>query len=196
MCSRLSSEMVACVRARLLVIAAALVITVARAHMHSHDNILRIQLWDDEGLTRIPITTPPAPTKLKNIKKNKVNLDHLYSAMIDESSGNDFGRFIRHKARHKRRRPRQTDDELPWRFHQGTSSLNVMELADGVSSAGVESVTSAVSVSEVPQTKDVPPPMTLRQDFQDEVIPTKCKHPAAPFQCYRRPEVVNSHSLN
>ncbi|CAH0715696.1 unnamed protein product, partial [Brenthis ino] len=151
---------------------ATIAIAVARSHMSppSHDNILRIQLWDAEGLSREAINE--TPTTVKN-HKLKVNLETLYDAMMgDEYHGAE--RFARHKVRHKRRRPRQSGTDLPWRFHSGTGLRNVevynYDVPWDVIEDNYSSVyTSAVSDASAPVNveREVSPPMTLRQD--DEV---------------------------
>lgn len=174
------------VSARVLLLTLALV--AARANIASRDNILRIQLWDAEGLSKEPITTT-APTTTKSAhRKSKVNLDSLYNAMIYEGYGGDFGRFTRHKVRHKRRRPRQSGTGLPWRFHAGDGPVNVVAYDDDVPWSAIEAVTSAVSVGEVNASRDVPAPMTLRQD-EDEVMSKQLS-----LSALSPPEVVNSYS--
>ncbi|KAH9628836.1 hypothetical protein HF086_004996 [Spodoptera exigua] len=167
---------------------AVLALAYARAHIPSHDNILRIQLWDAEGLSRDPITTPaPATTpgsRTTRRHKLKVNLDSLYDAMLEEGHDGGFGRFTRHKVRHKRRRPRQTGTDLPWRFHAGDKVLNVAVYDDNVpwdvieaDNSGTMVNTSAVSESAsspVNAPRDVGPPMLLRQP-EDEVM-SESKH--------------------
>ncbi|XP_050559782.1 G-protein coupled receptor Mth2 [Spodoptera frugiperda] len=173
---------------------AVLALAYARAHIPSHDNILRIQLWDAEGLSRDPITTP-APTTTPGLRSNrrhklKVNLDSLYDAMLEEGHDGGFGRFTRHKVRHKRRRPRQTGTDLPWRFHAGDKVLNVAVYDDNVpwdvieADSGTMVNTSAVSESAsspVNAPRDVGPPMHLRQPPDEEqeakevaVVPKCC----------------------
>lgn len=177
--------------ARAIVLALALfAFASARAHIPSHDNILRIQLWDAEGLSRDPITTPAPTTTLAprttRRHKLKVNLDLLYDAMLEEGHGGGFGRFTRHKVRHKRRRPRQTGTDLPWRFHSGDRLVNVAVYDDNVpweaieaDNAGTMVNVSAVSESSsasspVNGSRDVGPPMLLRQP-EDEVM-SESKH--------------------
>lgn len=170
--------------ARAIALALALLaLASARAHIPSHDNILRIQLWDAEGLSRDPITTP-APTttsapRTTRRHKLKVNLDSLYDAMLEEGRGGGFGRFTRHKVRHKRRRPRQTGSELPWRFHAGDQVMNVAVYNDEVPWEVIEadntgtmvngSAVSESASSRVNGLRDVGPPMLLRQP-EDEVM--------------------------
>ncbi|CAH2096380.1 unnamed protein product [Euphydryas editha] len=158
------------VRAFVLALAA-FALVVARAHMTtpSHDNIIRIQLWDAEGLSREPIPDRP-PATVKH-HKLKVNLDTLYDAMMgDDYHGSE--RFARHKVRHKRRRSRQSETDLPWRFHSGSGLRNVevynfdvpWDVIENKYSGSVYA--SAVSDSSVPVNveREVSPPMTLRQD--------------------------------
>ncbi|XP_075978034.1 G-protein coupled receptor Mth2-like [Anticarsia gemmatalis] len=167
----------------------------ARAHISSHDNILRIQLWDAEGLSRDPITTP-APTttsapRTTRRHKLKVNLDSLYDAMLEEGRGGGFGRFTRHKVRHKRRRPRQSGTDLPWRFHAGEQVMNVAVYNDDVPWDVIEgdntgtlvngSAVSESASSTVNEQRDVGPPMLLRQPEDEEeevkelpVVPKCC----------------------
>lgn len=157
-----------------LVVFATIAIVVARAHIPpaSHDNILRIQLWDAEGLSREPIVDV-TPTSIKN-HKLKVNLETLHDAMMgDEYHGAE--RIPRHKVRHKRRRPRESGTDLPWRFHSGKGLKNVevfnYDVPWDVIEDNYSSVyTSAVSDASAPVNveREVSPPMTLRQD--DEVI--------------------------
>lgn len=145
--SRPPTNMVVSIMRAVLVLA--LVVTTV-AHIASHDNILRIQLWDAEGLSR----TPDAP--VQSSRKTKVDLETLYNAMVEESHGSDFSyRLARHKVRHKRRRPRQSADQ-PWKFHAGEKSLNIKVLEE---ESGVQSDQSGV-------TRDANPPLRLRQDQQ------------------------------
>lgn len=147
---------------------AAIALATARAHIPSHDNILRIQLWDAEGLSRDPVTTPPAPAPPKH--KLRVNLESLNDAMLEEWLG--AGRFTRHRVRHKRRRPRHSGD-FPWKFHSGGGSINVLTYDPEVPWDVIETKSvkaSAVSDSaSVAEERDVAPPMTLRLP-QDEVM--------------------------
>ncbi|XP_026492342.2 G-protein coupled receptor Mth2-like [Vanessa tameamea] len=167
---------------------AAFALVVARAHMTppSHDNILRIQLWDAEGLSRESVTVEN-PTTVKR-QKLKVNLDTLYDAMMgDEYHGTE--RFARHKVRHKRRRPRQSGTDLPWRFHSGSGLTNVEVFNYDVPWDVIEDkysgsvIASAVSDSSAPVNveRDVSPPMTLRQDEEDEEV--KKQLPVVPKCC-------------
>lgn len=162
-------------RAIFLILAVFALATV-RAHMSSHDNILRIQLWDAEGLSREPVTTqPPATTSTTGVGRRKLRVDvnSLYDAMLEEAHGG-YGRFTRHKVRHKRRRPRQTA-ELPWRFHSGAELMNVAVYDDDVPWTAIEANSGSVNNSAVSDPsgevnpRDVSPPMTLRQP-QDEVM--------------------------
>lgn len=176
-------------RAFLLTLAI-LALATASAHLSSHDNILRIQLWDAEGLSREPITTAvPSPETTKR-HKLEVDLDSLYKAMVEESHGGGFGRFTRHKVRHKRRRPRQSGTDLPWRFHSGSKMMNVLvydyeEPWDDIEHKGVVQPANASAVSEsgslaVNEDRDVGPPMTLRQPADEDeakelpVVPKCC----------------------
>ncbi|XP_068633297.1 G-protein coupled receptor Mth2-like [Battus philenor] len=177
---------------RVLVLALAAFALVVRAHMPSHDNILRVQLWDAEGLSRDPI--PPEISDLTlSHRKLKVNVNSLYDAMMKESE-HGVGRFARHKVRHKRRRPRQSGTDLPWRFHSGNSVMNVAVYDDSVPWDVIEARNSgdyrqrvnasAVSGSAggpVNAPRDVSPPMTLRQDEEDEEV--KKQLPVAPKCC-------------
>lgn len=181
---------------------AAIAIATARAHISSHDNILRIQLWDAEGLSRDPITTQPPPTKASK-HKLKVNLDLLNNEMLEEGYGS-FGRFTRHKVRHKRRRPRQSGTDLPWRFHSGADLVNVAVYDDGVpwnviegdsKSVNISDVVSASANSGAEEKREVSPPMTLRQD-EDEVMSEGKQAAQRALSALSPPEVVNSHSLN
>lgn len=172
----------------LVLLLAVIALSYARAHIPSHDNILRIQLWDAEGLSREPITTPaPATTAISRTTRRhklKVNLDSLYDAMLEEGHGGGFGRFTRHKVRHKRRRPRQTGADLPWRFHAGDQLQNVAVYNDDVPWEVIEAdnsgpVVNASAVSDsasssVNEPRDVGPPMLLRQP-EDEVM-SESKH--------------------
>ncbi|KAJ0176751.1 hypothetical protein K1T71_007930 [Dendrolimus kikuchii] len=151
-------------------------IALANAHMPSHDNILRIQLWDAEGLSREPITTL-APSTTTKKHKLKVNSELLYNAMLEEAHGGGFGRFTRHKVRHKRRRPRQSGTDLPWRFHSGTNLVNVA-LYDDIESLDLllgngsgqtlnaSAVSDSSAISEIEE-RAVGPPMTLRQPEEE-----------------------------
>lgn len=192
--------------ARALALALAALALATRAHMPSHDNILRIQLWDAEGLSREPITTEAPTTTTKRTKKHniKVNLESLYNAMLEEEYGAEFGRFTRHKVRHKRRRPRQSGTDLPWRFHSGSDLRNVAvydedvpwEVIEG-SRAGVDSAVSDASGAPVNETRDVSPPMTLRQDEHDEeVMSANTRQDNVALSALSSLEVVNSHSPN
>lgn len=153
---------------------AALALAIARAHMSpaSHDNILRIQLWDAEGLSRESLSTePPATTAHNKHRRVKVNLDTLYDAMMGDEYHGGAERFARHKVRHKRRRPRQSGTDLPWRFHSGAGLRNVAVFDDDVPWDVIEGRNSwsenasAVSGSSAPVNveREVSPPMTLRQ---------------------------------
>lgn len=169
-------------RAIALVLAVFAVVT-TRAHIPSHDNILRIQLWDAEGLSRDPITAPAPITtsspRTTRRHKLKVNLDSLYDAMLEESRSSGYGRFTRHKVRHKRRRPRQSGPDQPWRFHSGDRVMNVEVYNDDVPWEVIEGNNSGASVnssavsesasSTVNEQRDVGPPMLLRQ-LEDEVM--------------------------
>ncbi|CAG4956329.1 unnamed protein product [Colias eurytheme] len=159
--------------ARAVVLVLAIALVTVRAHMTlpSHDNILRIQLWDAEGLIREPIVTD-APKTVRH--KTKVDLSTLYDAMMGDEYEHGVGRYARHKVRHKRRRPRQSGTDLPWRFHSGSKLMNVAVYDDDVpwdviegSRAGSANA-SAVSVPsasyQVNEHRDVSPPMRLRQD--------------------------------
>lgn len=160
--------------------------------MPSHDNILRIQLWDAEGLSRDPVTTLASTTTTRR-PNLQVNLDLLYNAMLEEGHPGGFGRFTRHKVRHKRRRPRQSGADLPWRFHAGTKLVNVAlyeddeQLAALAESGSGQTVTaSAVSdpsqsvSSAVDEDRPLGPPMTLRQVVEEDqekelpVVPKCC----------------------
>lgn len=170
--------------ARVFVLALAIIaLATVRAHVPSRDNILRIQLWDAEGLSRVPITTPVPTTTSAPVttsstirpKKLRVDVNSLYDAMLQEAHGGGFGRFTRHKVRHKRRRARQVGTDLPWRFHSGDQLVNVAVFDDDVSWPDIEGApVNASAVSEVQEARDVAPPMTLRQP-QDEVN-TEGKH--------------------
>lgn len=99
--------------------------------------------------------------------------------MLEESRSGGFGRFTRHKVRHKRRRPRESGTELPWRFHSGDRVVNVAVYNDDVPWEVIEAAVtdrlvngSAVSdsaSSTVNEQRDVGPPMLLRQP-EDEVM--------------------------
>ncbi|XP_045772511.1 G-protein coupled receptor Mth2-like [Maniola jurtina] len=170
---------------------AAIALAIARAHMSpaSHDNILRIQLWDAEGLSRESVSTEPTSTIRNRHRKVKVNLDALYDAMMGDEYHGGAERFARHKVRHKRRRPRQSGTDLPWRFHSGSGLRNVAvfdddvpwDVIEGRSSGSVNA--SAVSDSSAPVNveRDVSPPMTLRQDEEDEEV--KKQLPVVPKCC-------------
>ncbi|XP_061715719.1 G-protein coupled receptor Mth2-like [Cydia pomonella] len=164
------------VAARALGLAA--ILALACAHLPSHDNILRIQLWDAEGLTREPVTAAPARKKLK------VNLDSLYKAMLEEDGG-EVGRFTRHKVRHKRRRPRELQENLvkvPWRFHEGNTSLNVIEY-EGDEPPDLWSLDSEVSDSAYMNKRPEPdPPKAYRQE-QDQDEEIKKQLPVVPKCC-------------
>ncbi|KPI97673.1 hypothetical protein RR46_07420 [Papilio xuthus] len=176
------------VTTRALVLALAALAIVARAHLPSHDNILRVQLWDAEGLSRDPVP-PRISESALNHRKLKVNVNSLYDAMMKESE-HGAERFARHKVRHKRRRPRQSGTDLPWRFHSGAGSLNVAAFddavpwdvieGDGLGNASVVSAASVLSAAVAgggPESspRDVSPPMTLRQD---EEVMSEGKQPA------------------
>lgn len=182
--SRPPSEMV--VFRTLCSVILALAFVAVRAHIASHDNILRIQLWDAEGLTKDPAPTIPVVTTKTTarpiIHKHSVDLNSLYKAMLDESyDRSEFGRFTRHKVRHKRRRPRQSGADLPWKFHDGEESLNVgvydaevpwnvIEAVGYPSGTEISAVQSVSSASfPVNKERDVGLPMTLRQDEEMEV---------------------------
>ncbi|XP_014357678.2 G-protein coupled receptor Mth2 [Papilio machaon] len=183
------------VTTRALVLALAALAIVARAHLPSHDNILRVQLWDAEGLSRDPVPPRISESSL-NHRRLKVNVNSLYDAMMKESE-HGAGRFARHKVRHKRRRPRQSGTDLPWRFHSDAGSLNVAAFDDTVpwdviegdrglgnaSAVSAASVASAAVASGGPESspRDVSPPMTLRQDEEDEEV--KKQLPVAPKCC-------------
>ncbi|KAJ8721966.1 hypothetical protein PYW08_004368 [Mythimna loreyi] len=178
----------------LALVLAVIALAYARAHIPSHDNILRIQLWDAEGLSRDPITSPTptttAASRTTRRHKLKVNLDSLYDAMLEEGHGGGFGRFTRHKVRHKRRRPRQAG-ELPWRFHAGDQLLNVAVYDDDVPWEQIEAgnsgpVVNASAVSDsaslpVSTPRDAGPPMMQRQPEDEDqevkelpVVPKCC----------------------
>ncbi|XP_063536112.1 G-protein coupled receptor Mth2-like [Cydia strobilella] len=154
----------------------AAILALACAHLPSHDNILRIQLWDAEGLTREPVTAAPARKKLK------VNLDSLYKAMLEEDGG-EVGRFTRHKVRHKRRRPRELqENKVPWRFHEGNTSLNVIEY-EGDEPPDLWSLDSAVSDSAYVNVRPEPDtPQAYRQE-QDQDEEIKKQLPVVPKCC-------------
>lgn len=180
--------------ARALALALATLALVTRAHIPSHDNILRIQLWDDEGLSREPITTEAPTTTTRVIKHRnvKVNLDSLYNDMLQEY-GVEFGRFTRHKVRHKRRKPRESGTDLPWRFHSGQNVLNVAEYNFDVPWEVIEGpnvVESAVSDSGAPvnETRGVSLPLTLQQvDNAEQVMSANTRRDNVAFQRYLRP---------
>lgn len=191
-----------CTRSLSLVLAViALTFATARTHISSHDNIFRIQLWDAEGLSREPVTTTSAPVTKRH--KLEVNLDSLYNAMLEESHGGGFGRFTRHKVRHKRRRPRQSGTEAPWRFHSGSEMMNVAVYSDEVPWDVIEANNTAESVnasvsdsgSSTVNERDAGLPATLRQ-VADEVMSEGKQGACNSFHRYRRLEVVNSHSHN
>ncbi|KAL0838988.1 hypothetical protein ABMA28_016985 [Loxostege sticticalis] len=150
---------------------AAIAIATARAHLPSHDNILRIQLWDAEGLSREPITTQsPATAHPKH--KLRVNLESLNDAMLEEWYG--AGRFARHRVRHKRRRPRHSGD-FPWKFHSGGDPINVLTYDPEVPWDVIEAqrLVNASAVSDsasLPEERDVSPPMTLRLPEEEEEV--------------------------
>lgn len=181
--------------ARALALALATLALATRAHVPSHDNILRIQLWDDEGLSREPITTEaPITTTTRRVIKHhnvKVNLDSLYNDMLQEY-GVEFGRFTRHKVRHKRR-PRQSGTDLPWRFHSGPALLNVAEYNFDVPWEVIEGqnvVESAVSDSGAPvnHSREVSLPLTLKQpDNVEQVMRANTRQDNVAFQRYLRP---------
>ncbi|XP_059050923.1 G-protein coupled receptor Mth2-like [Achroia grisella] len=167
----------------------AIAFTTTRAYIPSHDNILRIQLWDAEGLSRDPITTqPPSTTTQTPNHKLKVSLDSLNNAMLEEEYGSGFGRFIRHKVRHKRRRPRESGTDLPWRFHSGSGLVNVQIYNDDVPWDEIEGAGHGVNVSVVSESaypvveevRDVSPPMNLQQ-LEDEE--EEAKLPVVPKCC-------------
>ncbi|CAG4969544.1 unnamed protein product [Parnassius apollo] len=163
--------------ARVLALALAALALAARAHMPSHDNILRVQLWDAEGLSRDSVTSRTPDSIAPNHRKLKVNVNSLFDAMMKESE-HEVGRFARHKVRHKRRRPRHSGADLPWRFHSGDSLMNVAVYDDSVpwdviearSSGNYAETVNASAVSDssagtqVNMPRDVSPPMKLRQD--------------------------------
>ncbi|CAF4882055.1 unnamed protein product [Pieris macdunnoughi] len=158
------------VSARVLVFLFVIALVTVRAHMSlpSHDNILRIQLWDAEGLVREPIATD-APKIVRH--KTKVDLSSLYDAMMGDEYEHGVGRYARHKVRHKRRRPRQSGTDLPWRFHSGTKVMNVAVYDDDVpwnviEGAGSEnsSAVSDTSASYQVYHRDVSLPMPLQRD--------------------------------
>ncbi|KOB69021.1 Uncharacterized protein OBRU01_17428 [Operophtera brumata] len=164
-------------RALALILAVFALVTV-RAHNPSHDNILRIQLWDAEGLSREPLSTKPPTTTTRGTSHHKfrVDLNSLYNAMLEDAHGGGYGRFTRHKVRHKRRRPRQTGTDLPWRFHSGAELMNVAVYDDDTPWNMIENDSGPVNASAVSDSsagevnlRDVSPPMTLRQP-QDEVM--------------------------
>lgn len=146
----------------LALVLSAIAIATARAHLPSHDNILRIQLWDAEGLSREPITTQPPTVPRKH--KLRVNLESLNDAMLEEWYG--AGRFTRHRVRHKRRRPRHSGD-FPWKFHSGGDAINVLTYDPEVPWNVIEAqrLVNASAVSDsasFPEEREVSPPMTLR----------------------------------
>ncbi|KAM3965342.1 G-protein coupled receptor Mth2 [Aphomia sociella] len=171
----------------LILALAAIAFATARAHIPSHDNILRIQLWDAEGLSKDPITTQPPSTQNPQ-HKLKVSLDSLNNAMLEEEYGSGFGKFIRHKVRHKRRRPRESGTDLPWRFHEGSGYVNVDIYNDDVPWETIEkaghsvnhSVVSESANSGVEEVRDVSPPMNLQQ-LEDEE--EEAKLPVVPKCC-------------
>jgi hypothetical protein len=149
----------------------AIALATARAHIPSHDNILRIQLWDAEGLSRVPITNP-APTVLSK-RKLDVNIESLNDAMLEEWY--ESGKFTKHRVRHKRRRPRHSGD-FPWKFHTGADPINVLVYDPEVSwdSIETENLVNASAVSDSassPEEREVSPPMTLR--LPEEVMSGK-----------------------
>ncbi|VVD04696.1 unnamed protein product [Leptidea sinapis] len=168
--------------ARVLAFVVAIALVTVRAHMGlpSHDNILRIQLWDAEGLTREPIVTE-APTTVRH--KSKVDLAALYDAMMGDEYEHGVGRYARHRVRHKRRRARQSGMELPWRFHSGSKVVNVAvydeevpwEVIEGRASGSINA--SAVSDTSgslpVDQQREVSPPVALRQDDESTILLNK-----------------------
>ncbi|XP_052747705.1 G-protein coupled receptor Mth2-like [Galleria mellonella] len=168
---------------------AAIAFATARGYIPSHDNILRIQLWDAEGLSRDPITTrPPSTTTQPPKHKLKVSLDSLNNAMLEEEYGSGFGKFIRHKVRHKRRRPRESGTDLPWRFHSGSGLVNVEVYDDDVPWNQIDGAGHGVNVSVVSESaysgaegvRDVSPPMNLQQ-LEDEE--EEAKLPVVPKCC-------------
>lgn len=137
--------------------------------------------------------TTAAPSRTTKRHKLRVNLDLLYDAMLDEAHGGGFGRFTRHKVRHKRRRPRQAGSELPWRFHTGSRVMNVAVYDENVpwdviegtgrgetlvnGSAVSENTSAGASAgAEVNGTRDVSPPMTLRQPQDEDEVMSEGKH--------------------
>ncbi|XP_049873267.1 G-protein coupled receptor Mth2-like [Pectinophora gossypiella] len=181
--------MVVSVRAVALALAALALAT--RAHLPSHDNILRIQLWDAEGLSREPLATEVAATSRAPKRRNtKVNLDALYNDMLEEFGAElEFGRFTRHRVRHKRRRPRQSGTDLPWRFHAGSQLMNVAEYNydvpwDVIEGRMVDSAVSDAVNGSRERERDVAQPMTLRQpDDDDEDEEVKKQLPVVPKCC-------------
>ncbi|XP_038209974.1 G-protein coupled receptor Mth2-like [Zerene cesonia] len=175
--------------ARAVVLVLAIALVTVRAHMTlpSHDNILRIQLWDAEGLIREPIVTD-APKTVRH--KTKVDLSTLYDAMMGDEYEHGVGRYARHKVRHKRRRPRQSGTDLPWRFHSGSKLMNVAVYDDDVpwdviegsraGSVNASAVSDPSASYQVNEHRDVSPPMRLRQDEDEEV---KKELPVVPKCC-------------
>lgn len=172
----------------------AIAFAIARAHMSptSHDNILRIQLWDAEGLSKEYHTTH-SPIKHH---KTKVNLQTLYDAMMGDDYDHGAERFARHKVRHKRRRPRQSGTDLPWRFHSGSGLRNVAiydedvpwEVIEGKNSASLNSSDVSDASGTVNSEKEVSPPMTLIQD--DEVM--SFHYYSLSTSCYRHLRVIKT----
>ncbi|XP_022122149.2 G-protein coupled receptor Mth2 [Pieris rapae] len=176
------------VSARVLVFLFVIAFVTVHAHMSlpSHDNILRIQLWDAEGLVREPIATD-TPKIVRH--KTKVDLSSLYDAMMGDEYEHGVGRYARHKVRHKRRRPRQSGTDLPWRFHSGTKVMNVAVYDDDVPWNVIEGAgsdnSSAVSDSSASYQvyhRDVSPPMPFRRD-EDEEQEVKKELPVVPKCC-------------
>ncbi|XP_011548161.3 G-protein coupled receptor Mth2 [Plutella xylostella] len=159
--ARPPSEMHVSARAPLLL---AIALALASAHLASHDNILRIQLWDEEGLTKVDSKNDAEPTRRPVSRKSRVQLESLYQAMVEEEFG---GRFTRHRVRHKRRRARGSGPAR-WRFHDGDRPLNVAEYEEDPPSA----VSERAPVNE---TQEVPAPLTLRQeDDENKPVVQKC----------------------
>ncbi|GBP61322.1 hypothetical protein EVAR_53237_1 [Eumeta japonica] len=116
----------------LCVLSLAAAIAIATAHPHSHDNILRVQLWDAEGLSREPVTVhvTSAPVLRPPVgRSSRVDSRVLYEAMLEEGRGwAPGGRSSHHRVRHKRRRTRRSGEPAspPWQFHAGSGSINVV----------------------------------------------------------------------
>ncbi|XP_041979183.1 G-protein coupled receptor Mth2-like [Aricia agestis] len=149
---------------------AAVAFTIVNAHVST--NILRIQLWDEEGLTREYITTEPPR------HRSKVDLATLDAAMMRDEYEHGT-RLARHKVRHKRRRPRQSDD-LPWRFHSG-ASRNVAVFDEDMPWEEIEGRLGASVSDSDSSVREVAPPMTLRQDDEEEEV--KKQLPVVPKCC-------------